>query len=140
MLRIARLSAYSYLRATIGSTRVARRAGNQQATREVPPNNNTASKYETGSTGPTPNSSPRIIRETPSARTTQSTTPVPVKNIPWHHHGYQVASICSQCHPHPVLMRAPSQCLIHQAENPHRSQQQRQRREHRQQHSLRPPV
>src|SRR5437899_3861157 len=70
---------HSYLNATMGSTRAARRAGNQPASRATALNNAIATTYATESVGATPNSSPRSTRVSTSAAMKPSANPIMAK-------------------------------------------------------------
>src|SRR5438876_1113001 len=74
---------HSYLRATIGSTCAARRAGSQQASRATPANTAATPAKVSGSVALTPNSRLVITRVSINAPATPASTPAPTTPIPW---------------------------------------------------------
>src|SRR5207245_2523816 len=92
---------HSYLNATMGSTRAARRAGNQPASRATALNNAIATTYATGSVGATPNSSPRSTRVSTSAAMKPSANPIMAKRS-----GPPTTNRCTAAGSAPSAMRA----------------------------------
>ena len=73
---------YSYLRATSGSTFVARRAGSAHASTAAPSDTKTTIKYVAGSEAVTPNNMLDIHRVSANAPAKPIVVPITVSNIP----------------------------------------------------------